>query len=140
MFFKTWRLTQVALLLSIVNFVFVSCNSTPANTNKEDSSSLVKANATTVTPTANDQNAKKDIALVANNDVYDSTKQYIYLTFDDGPQPGTMACFRTIEQLGVKASFFMVGLHRWDAYRKAVVDSIDDSYPMILLANHSFTH
>ena len=43
--------------------------------------------------------------------VYDSTKKYIYLTFDDGPQHGTVECYNLVKQAGVKASFFMVGLH-----------------------------
>jgi len=143
MFFKTWRLSQVTLLLSTILFVLVSCNGTPAATKKTNDSSTVKATitaTTTVTPAANDKTAEKEVAPVANNDVYDSTKQYIYLTFDDGPQPGTTACFHTIKQLGVKATFFMIGMHQWDAHLKAVVDSINDNYPAILLANHSFTH
>ncbi len=42
---------------------------------------------------------------------YNSTKKYIYLTFDDGPQPGTVSCYHLCITEGVKASFFMVGLH-----------------------------
>jgi peptidoglycan/xylan/chitin deacetylase (PgdA/CDA1 family) len=133
---KTWLLFRFTLLLSFAGILLVSCNTTPSNTNKVHGSGVVKA-VTAFTQSANNRTV---VAPALNNDLYDSTKQYIFLTFDDGPQPGTMECFRTIEQLGVKASFFMVGLHRWDAYRKAEVDSIDDNYPMILLANHSFTH
>jgi peptidoglycan/xylan/chitin deacetylase (PgdA/CDA1 family) len=73
--------------------------------------------------------------------VQDSTKQYIYLSFDDGPQPGTMICYDILKQANVKASFFMVGLH---AARKSdgkkIVALIRESYPQILLANHSYTH
>ena len=72
---------------------------------------------------------------------YDSTKQYIYLTFDDGPQPGTMTCYDLCKKENVKASFFMVGLHaalRSDG--KEIVSRIRESYPQILLANHSYTH
>lgn len=72
---------------------------------------------------------------------YDSTKKYIYLTFDDGPQPGTVACYQCCKQLGVKASFFMVGLHterKTDG--KQIVAMIRDSYPQFLLTNHSYSH
>jgi len=34
----------------------------------------------------------------------------------------------------------MVGMHQWDTHLKAVVDSINDNYPAILLANHSYSH
>jgi peptidoglycan/xylan/chitin deacetylase (PgdA/CDA1 family) len=72
---------------------------------------------------------------------YNSSKQYIYLTFDDGPQHGTEAVFDLCDRLGVKSTFFMVGLH---ADRKSdghqLVNMIRDNYPTTLLANHSFTH
>jgi peptidoglycan/xylan/chitin deacetylase (PgdA/CDA1 family) len=42
---------------------------------------------------------------------YDSAKQYIYLSFDDGPQHGTTTCFDLVRREHIKASFFMVGLH-----------------------------
>lgn len=73
--------------------------------------------------------------------VYDSTKQYIYLSFDDGPQHGTVTCFDLLRKEGVKASFFMVGLQaaqKTDG--KHIVSMIRESYPQILLANHSYTH
>ena len=72
---------------------------------------------------------------------YDSTKKYIYLTFDDGPQNGTVACFNLCQQLGVKATFFMVGLHtQRKSDGKEIVHKIREAYPQILLANHSYSH
>lgn len=71
---------------------------------------------------------------------YDSTKNYIYLTFDDGPQNGTVACFELCKHLGVKASFFMVGQHANSTKTKAIVAEIREAYPQILLCNHSTTH
>ena len=73
--------------------------------------------------------------------VQDSTKLYIYLTFDDGPQAGTEICYDLLKEANVKASFFMVGLHsvkKRDG--KTLVSRIRESYPQILLANHSYTH
>jgi peptidoglycan/xylan/chitin deacetylase (PgdA/CDA1 family) len=85
-------------------------------------------------PTAGDPHAWHAIA-------YDSTKYYVYLSFDDGPQHGTVTCFDLCRKERVKASFFMVGLH---ASRKSdghqIVSMIRNAYPEILLANHSFTH
>jgi peptidoglycan/xylan/chitin deacetylase (PgdA/CDA1 family) len=73
--------------------------------------------------------------------VYDSTKEYIYLTFDDGPQHGTVDCFELCRKEGVKASFFMVGLHSAQkSDGRKIVAMIKDGYPQFLLANHSYTH
>lgn len=61
---------------------------------------------------------------------YDSTKKYIYLTFDDGPQLGTVTCFNLCRAEAVKASFFMVGLHanlKSDGHE--IVNMIRSAYP-----------
>jgi peptidoglycan/xylan/chitin deacetylase (PgdA/CDA1 family) len=72
---------------------------------------------------------------------YDSTKKYIYLSFDDGPQHGTVTCYELCKTENIKASFFMVGVH---TARKSdgqkIVSMIRESYPQVLLANHSYTH
>src|SRR6266487_2360524 len=54
---------------------------------------------------------------------YDSTKKYVYFTFDDGPQPGTMNCFHTVKDLNVKASFFMIGVQIDNRNLQRKVDS-----------------
>ena len=72
---------------------------------------------------------------------FDSSKRYIYLTWDDSPQPpGTMVCKDVFHKQGVKATFFSVGMHAFDLRRKRLVDEIRNSYPEFLLANHSYTH
>jgi peptidoglycan/xylan/chitin deacetylase (PgdA/CDA1 family) len=71
----------------------------------------------------------------------DSLTQFVYLTFDDGPQKGTVACMEVCKQKSVKATFFMVGLHaQQKSDGKQIVAQIKQSYPQFLLANHSFTH
>ncbi|SDZ73734.1 Peptidoglycan/xylan/chitin deacetylase, PgdA/CDA1 family [Arachidicoccus rhizosphaerae] len=107
----------------------------------------------TVIPAATDTTAtlppaKGQAATTAGSDLppaaafdQDTTKKYIYLTFDDGPQAGTMNVYHTLKELGVKGTFFMVGLH--ETFGKKwhdIVDTIRAGYPDILLANHSFTH
>lgn len=82
----------------------------------------------------------KKNSIKAKSFIYDSTKNYIYLTFDDGPQNGTMRCFNVCKDLGVKASFFMVGQHANSPKTKAIVAIIREAYPQILLCNHSTTH
>jgi peptidoglycan/xylan/chitin deacetylase (PgdA/CDA1 family) len=73
--------------------------------------------------------------------VYDTAKKYIYLTFDDGPQHGTLETFGVCRDNGIKATYFMVGLH--SQMRKDgndIVAKIKNAYPQFLLANHSYTH
>jgi peptidoglycan/xylan/chitin deacetylase (PgdA/CDA1 family) len=72
---------------------------------------------------------------------FDSSKRYIFLTWDDSPQPpGTIVCKDVFHKQGVKATFFAVGMHAFDIRRKRLVDEIRNSYPEFLLANHSFSH
>lgn len=71
----------------------------------------------------------------------DPAKKYIYLTWDDGPQPpGTTNCQEIFRSEGVKATFFMVGMHQFSASRERIVDTVRNSYPEFLLANHSHSH
>jgi peptidoglycan/xylan/chitin deacetylase (PgdA/CDA1 family) len=72
---------------------------------------------------------------------YDSSKKYIYLSFDDGPQHGTLTCYEICKREKIKASFFMVGLHTaLKSDGQKIVSMIRDGYPQSLLANHSYSH
>jgi len=103
----------------------VGCNSQPAsNQPKKDSTAAVAVKEVPGTPIK-----------------YDSSKRYIYLTWDDGPQPpGTNNCKHLFEEQGVKATFFIVGMNHSAPKRIALIDSIRNMYPQFLLANHSITH
>lgn len=90
----------------------------------------------------------KDSTAQAANTAYgaaiklDPLKKYVYLTVDDGPQPpGTNNCIDIFKKEGVKATFFMVGLHNQISPSRAnITKQVRASYPQLLLANHSFTH
>ncbi len=72
---------------------------------------------------------------------YDPNKRYIFLAFDDGPQPpGTINCKSIFHEEGVKATFFLVGMHMFDPLRKRIVDSLNNSYPEFVTGNHSTSH
>lgn len=72
---------------------------------------------------------------------YDSSKRYIFLTWDDSPQPpGTTVCKGIFHEQGVKATFFSVGFNQVGPLKKRIIDSIRNAYPEFLLANHSFSH
>ena len=72
---------------------------------------------------------------------YDSSKRYIFLTWDDSPQPpGTVNCRKVFQAEGIKATFFSVGFNQVGPWKKRLIDSIRNDYPQFLLANHSFSH
>ncbi len=72
---------------------------------------------------------------------YDSSKRYIYLTWDDSPQPpGTVKSKAVFRDQGIKATFFAVGFNLIGPWKKRMIDSIRNEYPQFLLANHSFSH
>lgn len=72
---------------------------------------------------------------------YDSSKRYIFLTWDDSPQPpGTTNCKNVFKAEDIKATFFSVGFNQVGPFKKRLIDSIRNSYPQFLLANHSFSH
>lgn len=89
-----------------------------------------------------DVNAPINISKVVEQKmIIDSNQKVIYLTFDDGPQHGTVPVSDLCTRLRTKASFFMVGSHtekKSDGFK--IVDSIKKSYPLLLLANHSYSH
>jgi peptidoglycan-N-acetylglucosamine deacetylase len=72
---------------------------------------------------------------------YDSSKRYIFLTWDDAPQPpGTTNSRNIFKQENVKATFFAVGFNQVGPFKKRLIDSIRNDYPLFLLANHSYSH
>ena len=90
-------------------------------------------------PVKSVDNAKN--VLISHLPPIDTNQLTIYLTFDDGPQKGTIGCYNICKSLGVKASFFMVGLHqRIKSDGKQLVSMIRNGYPQFLLANHSYSH
>jgi len=127
---QTTRMLNIAI--SILLFFNVGCND--FNTYKP-----IKNESTTLKV---DSIKKNDtvIAVASTPIANDSNKKYIYLTFDDGPQNGTLACYELCKKMGIKATFFMVGNHASSPHLKQVVRDIKNSYPQILLANHSTTH
>ena len=98
-------------------------------------------------PAGNQKSTADSLKNVAANKVpgsaikYDSSKRYIFLTWDDSPQPpGTVNSKAIFMAEGVKATFFSVGFNQVGPFKKRLIDSIRQGYPQFLLANHSFTH
>jgi peptidoglycan/xylan/chitin deacetylase (PgdA/CDA1 family) len=104
--------------------------------------SLTACNSKPTSPTV-----KKDSTVVAaapkSGDPMklDSSKRYIYLTWDDSPQPpGTTVSKGVFHQQGVKATFFVVGGNQVGPFKTRIVDSLRSGYPEFLMANHSYSH
>lgn len=67
-------------------------------------------------------------------------KKKIYLTFDDGPNKGTLNVYTAIREEQVPASFFIVGLHVDDTQEQHRVWEQLKADTTIELCNHSYTH
>lgn len=105
--------------------IMASCNSnTSADKKAADSASNASAKAVPGSPIK-----------------HDSSKRYVYLTWDDSPQPpGTVNSKAVFKAEGIKATFFAVGFNQVGPQKKRLIDSIRNGYPQFLLANHSFSH
>jgi peptidoglycan-N-acetylglucosamine deacetylase len=90
-------------------------------------------------------NIKTNAAEPANVDVaaaqpVDTALKYVYLTFDDGPDAGTMNCYQVCKSRGVKATFFLVGEHAYNHRGRKILDTMRADLRHFLFANHSYTH
>jgi peptidoglycan-N-acetylglucosamine deacetylase len=127
----------------LYSFIYIFCSVFVVACNDNAASTIIEKpnNKPIITPKVEEK--KPDTVVTINTWQalkYDTTKTYIYLTFDDGPQPGTTACLDLCKKMGIKATFFMVGNHASSPHLKSLVKDIKNSYPQILLANHSTTH
>lgn len=67
----------------------------------------------------------------------------VYLTFDDGIQPGTEEVLAVLKETGVKATFFLVGMQVFYAYRRDSIRCLrllKEMYNEHAIGNHSFSH
>ncbi len=133
-FVQKFILSGCAALLCIY---IIACNEKPSNAKLSSIATAIPEIATTTLPNAAHT---PEQCIVSTPILYDSTKKYIYLTFDDGPQHGTTYCIQTVKKEQIKASFFMIGNQVNDVFLKKLVASVRNDYPQILLANHSYTH
>lgn len=74
----------------------------------------------------------------------ETTKKYVYLTFDDGLQPGTKEILDVMDEEGVPGTFFLVGVHT-EFYLKHIneregMNLMLRLYRKHLIANHTYSH
>jgi len=69
----------------------------------------------------------------------DSTMNYVYLTFDDGPYKGSEKINKIIKEEQVKATVFVVGMN---AYTKTLQQYMKDyeENDLIEISNHTYSH
>jgi peptidoglycan/xylan/chitin deacetylase (PgdA/CDA1 family) len=71
----------------------------------------------------------------------DPLTKYIYLSFDDGPLPGTNNCINICEQEQVAATFFEVAFHQSRSnFGRNAYKRIASNPKLFLIANHSYSH
>ncbi len=69
-----------------------------------------------------------------------AAQRTIYLTFDDGPLPGTETILQVLSDEAIPATLFMVGSHaELSAERRALVVKAK-SLPLVTVGNHSYSH
>lgn len=64
----------------------------------------------------------------------------VYLTFDDGPLPGTATILDVLEAQGVPAAMFMVGLHAERSPADRALVARAKASPLVTVGNHSYNH
>lgn len=67
-------------------------------------------------------------------------KKKIYLTFDDGPNDGTMNVLNAVKEDSIPVSFFVVGKHVFDSPQQSATWKELQADSAIELCNHSYTH
>lgn len=67
------------------------------------------------------------------------TEQTVYLTFDDGPMPGSDDIIQVLNDKRVKGTLFMVGTHVSGNWRQGLVNAAHKN-PHVEVGNHSNTH
>jgi peptidoglycan-N-acetylglucosamine deacetylase len=70
----------------------------------------------------------------------DNGKKKIYLTFDDGPNPGTRIVIDALKEAKLPATFYMIGLHRYYGPMQENLFKEVNKEPTFEVVNHSFTH
>ena len=71
----------------------------------------------------------------------DSLAKYIYLSFDDGPLPGTGNCVTICEHQKVEATFFEVAFHQSrNSFGRNLYKRISSNKQLFEIANHSYSH
>jgi peptidoglycan-N-acetylglucosamine deacetylase len=107
-------------------FSFLACtNYTSSSSKNTDSSS-------------HNQSFKKEATSTTSKNGH--LKKKIYLTFDDGPNPGTTKVLNILEQEKVPATFFIIGEQRYYGPKETIDWNRLLANKNFVVCNHSYTH
>ncbi|MBN9257070.1 MULTISPECIES: polysaccharide deacetylase family protein [unclassified Mesorhizobium] len=80
------------------------------------------------------------LILLAATAVAHAGDRTVYLTFDDGPLPGTSNILDVLEAEQVPATLFMVGMHAQASASNRTLVQRARSLPLVTIGNHSYSH
>lgn len=92
---------------------------------------------------SNDNNKEDIIHVFCENEPLEmslSKKKNIYLTFDDGPNRGTMNVFELLEKKTLPATFFVIGSHIFGSKKQTNDFNTLRNSSFCELANHTYHH
>ena len=138
------NLKNITLLATLL-LAFSCKNDQQLDTNKLTNSTAPKEilqdeNDSLYTVKLDTLSSKHDtIVKSTNQNPIDSTKQYVYLTFDDGPYKGSKNINKVLTEENVKGTVFLVG---YNAFTKDLKQYVEDykQNPNVEIANHTFSH
>ena len=138
--YKSLKIITISLFFTgIIGCDYLPQNSILRNTISSDSSIV---NSFTPQDSLKSEDTFIDslqIATNVNQSNIDSTKNYVYLTFDDGPYKGSEKINKIIKEEQVKATVFIVGMN---AYTKTLQQYLKDyeENDFIEISNHTYSH
>lgn len=80
------------------------------------------------------------LVLLAASSAAHAGDRIVYLTFDDGPLPGTSNILDVLEAEQVPATLFMVGMHAQASASNRTLVQRARSLPLVTIGNHSYSH
>ena len=120
----SWKLALASISLAMV---ISSCNNEPKTPPPP-------------TPTAETKPAVKALPDKMPAEKADSNAKFVYLTFDDGPLPGSEAINKLVLDNKFKASVFVVGKHTNNGRNSLRLLKDYMKNPYMDVCNHSYTH
>jgi peptidoglycan-N-acetylglucosamine deacetylase len=118
--------------------VVASCNNSNTNTDGKDGANAIQKSKLQKIQEANPY--IKISAKDSSGNEVDNGKFKLYLTFDDGPNPGTRVVIDALKEAKIPATFYMIGLHRYYGPQQEGLWKEVNSTPYFEVVNHSFTH
>lgn len=129
------RLKSPFLLSIYALFILglTACETPQANSEKTHAAVVSDSSETVATPDTYPQKTVKKL------DTSDH-RPILYLTFDDGPNPGTKVVLDILQEEKVPATFFLIGLHAYGSPVQHKMLQTLRNTPDVMLCNHSYTH